>query len=175
MLSTINSINIFVFKVGSPIDNDVQTRLVSGYERGGLRNIGMSVECVASYDRHAYLISCVRVPYLLTKLIAHENFSQPVAPLVVQYKHETQVWHVFGMCKGKELSSIANVRGVAVCENGIETFVAKELIALRGNVPAGFVAALSKNSPNVQDIDVLKCVYPWLIVNAEDVSVVTAK
>jgi hypothetical protein len=176
MLGTINSINIFVFSVGGPLlDAKAQTRLVSGYERGGLRNIAMRVECVASYDKHAYLISCVRLPYLSSALIAHKNFTRPVAPVVVRCGAETQVWHVFGICKGKELASIRRIRGVTVCNNGVETFVAKELISFKGNVPSGFITALARNAPHLQDIDVLKCVYPFLIVNTENVSVETSK
>nr|QGX02408.1 maco-A 163 [Mamestra configurata nucleopolyhedrovirus A] len=170
MLGTINSINIFVFTIGPPIAVGGGTRLVSGYERG-LRNICMNVECVASYDKQAYLISCVRVPYVLTKLIAHKHFSKPVAPIVVRSNNETQVWHVFGVCKSRELSSIKRVKGVTVCENGHEKYVAKEMIALRGNLPAAFLAAITRNAPHVQDVDVMLNMNPNLRVNMEDVFV----
>ncbi|WBB27255.1 AC146-like protein [Mythimna sequax nucleopolyhedrovirus] len=170
MLNTINSINIFVFSVGPPIAVGGGTRLVSGYERG-LRNICMNVESVASYDKQAYLISCVRVPYVLTKLIAHKHFSKPVAPIVVRNNNETQVWHVFGVCKSRELSSIQRVKGVTVCEGGQEKYIAKEMIALRGNLPAAFLAAIARNAPRVQDVDVMLNMYPNLRVNIDDVSV----
>jgi hypothetical protein len=174
MLGTINSINIFVFTIGPPIPVGGGTRLVSGYERG-LRNICMSVQCVTSYDKQAYLISCVRVPYVLVKLIAHKHFSKPVAPVVVRCNGETQVWHVFGVCKSRELASIQRVKGVTVCENGIEKYVVKELIALRGNLPAAFVTAISRNAPQVQDVDVMRNVFPNLHINAEDVYVDAVK
>ncbi|AUV65409.1 hypothetical protein [Alphabaculovirus myunipunctae] len=183
MLDTINSIKIFVYSVGVVDDasaSTLQTRLVSGYERGGSRDINMRVECASTTtttttDKHAYLISCIRAPYVLARLIAHKGFTRNVAPVLVRFGDETQVWHVFGVRKGKESASIKRVRGVTVCENGIESYIAKELIVLRGNVPAGFVAALSKNAPHVQDVHVAKCVFTSLLVNNEDVIVDAAK
>ncbi|AAZ38313.1 ORF-147 [Agrotis segetum nucleopolyhedrovirus A] len=170
VLHTVNSIKVFIFQMGPPAAELSVTRLVSGYEQG-LRSVCMKMQCVSSYDRQAYLISCVRAPYVLRRLIESKNFTRPVAPIVVQCGSETQVWHVFSVCKGKELASIARVRGVTVCENGVEAFIAKELIALTGNLPSAFVAALSRNAPNAQDVDVIKIIYPGLIVNVEDVIV----
>ncbi|AIE47857.1 ac146-like protein [Peridroma alphabaculovirus] len=176
LLGSVNSISIYLFDIGAPINSGhggaVATRLVSGYERG-LRNICMNLECVTSYDKNAYLVSCVRTPYVLRKLMVNKNFARTVSPMVVQARGEVQVWHVLGVCKGKEIASIARVRGVSVCENGVESYVAKEIIALRGNIPAAFVAALSRNSPHVRDVEAAQCVYPWLRINDEDVTVHT--
>lgn len=178
MLDTINSINIFVFQIGAapttttpPPPTFISTRLVSGYEKG-LRNISMKIQSVSSsYDRHAYFVSCVRAPYVLLRLMAHRNFTRPVAPVVVKCDGETQVWHVLGVCKGRELLSIGRIRGVTACVNGVETYIGKELIALSGNLPSAFVSALTRNAPNVQDVDVMKLIYPTLQINNEDVIV----
>ncbi|ACI28855.1 agip154 [Agrotis ipsilon multiple nucleopolyhedrovirus] len=176
MLNTINSISIFVFQIGAAPTSATSTaatttRLVSGYEKG-LRNICMKLECVSSYNRHAYLISCVRSPHVLLKLMAHRNFTRPVAPVIVKCNNgETQVWHVLGVCRGKEIASIARIRGVTVCEDGVESYIDKELIALTGNLPSAFVAALTRNAPKMQDVDVIKLIYPALRINDEDVVV----
>ncbi|AIZ48701.1 asb144 [Agrotis segetum nucleopolyhedrovirus B] len=172
MLNTINSFSIFVFQMGAASPMPAASKLVSGYEKG-LRNVCMKLECVSSYDRHAYLISCVRSPHVLLKLMAHSKFTRPVAPVIVKCNNngETQVWHVLGVCRGKEVASIARIRGVTVCENGIETYINKELIALTGNIPSAFVAALTRNAPKMQDVEVIKLIYPAVHINDEDVVV----
>ena len=176
MLHTINSINIFVFQIRSPpsttTTEPIITRLVSGYEKG-LRNISMKMTCVSSpiMDRNAYIVSCVRAPCVLLKLMASKKFSRPVAPVMVQCNGETQVWHVFSVAKGKELNSMTRIRGVTVWLDGAETYIDKELIYLTGNLPSAFLSSLSKNTPNVDDVDTLKLVFPSLCINAEDVIV----
>nr|ADV91369.1 hypothetical protein Sf137 [Spodoptera frugiperda multiple nucleopolyhedrovirus]AFH59080.1 hypothetical protein Sf137 [Spodoptera frugiperda multiple nucleopolyhedrovirus]QED40336.1 hypothetical protein [Spodoptera frugiperda multiple nucleopolyhedrovirus]QWS70865.1 hypothetical protein [Spodoptera frugiperda multiple nucleopolyhedrovirus] len=189
ILHTIISLNIFVFQLEieeEEITNNAPstltsrpsiTRLVSGYEKG-LRNISMKMTCILSSslsainsDPNAYLVSCVRTPCVLMKLIASPRFTRPVAPVLVQYNGTTQVWHVFGVTKRKELASISKIRGITATINGEETFVNKELIMLTGNIPSAFVSSIMKNTPNVEDVDTMKLVYPALEINTYDVIV----
>ncbi|QEI03493.1 hypothetical protein [Spodoptera cosmioides nucleopolyhedrovirus] len=179
MLNTINSVNIFVFQtrlspptIISPPFGAIKTRLVSGYEKG-LRNISMKMTCVSLPfdDRSAYIVSCVRTPCVLLKLMTSKKFSRPVAPVLMNCNGETQVWHVFGVSKGRELASMARIHGVTAWLDGAETYVPKELISLTGNLPAAFVSALSKNAPNVEDVDTMKLIYPFIKINTDDVIV----
>lgn len=95
-----------------------------------------------------------------------------MAPVIVKCGGETQIWHVFGVCKGKEMTSIARVSGVTTCVFGREEFVSKELISLTGNLPASFVSAITHNSIRVEDVSLIKLLYPDVIVNDEDVMIV---
>ncbi|CDG72474.1 Unknown (Ac146) [Spodoptera exigua multiple nucleopolyhedrovirus] len=176
MLNTINSVSIFVFQTRlsqSPHNVAIKTRLVSGYEKR-LRNISMKMTCVSSPsdDRNAYIVSCVRAPCVLIKLMMSKKFSRCVAPVLMNCEGgETQVWHVFGVSKGKELASMARIHGVTAWLDGTETYIPKELVSLSGNLPAAFVSALAKNTPNVEDVDTMKLIYPTLRINTDDVIV----
>ncbi|ACI47508.1 unknown [Spodoptera litura nucleopolyhedrovirus II] len=188
MLHTISSVNIFVFQTrpsSSPLplsppaaavgaEATVKTRLVSGYEKR-LRNISMKMTCVSpsssSSDPSAYIVSCVRAPCVLLKLMTSPKFSRPVAPVLMNCEGETQVWHVFAVSKGRELASMARIHGVTAWLGGAETYLHKELIVFTGNLPSAFIAALSKNTPNVEDVDTMKLVYPFIQINTHDVTV----
>ncbi|QNV47849.1 ac146-like protein [Alphabaculovirus altersperidaniae] len=190
MLNTINSLNIFVFQTrppaaaASPLNSNngvvaaaIKTRLVSGYEKG-LRNISMKMTCLSAEmslttsDRNAYIMSCVRAPCVLLKLMTSKKFNRPVAPVLMNCDNEMQVWHVFGVGKGKEPASMARIRGVtAWIDGGVETFIHKELISFSGNIPSAFISALSKNAPNIDDVDTMKLIYPNLEINGDDVIV----
>jgi hypothetical protein len=100
-----------------------------------------------------------------------KKFSRSVAPVLMNCEGETQVWHVFGVSKGKELASMARIHGVTAWLDGAETYIPKELVSLSGNLPAAFVSALAKNAPNVEDVDTMKLIYPTLRINTDDVIV----
>ncbi|QAT90424.1 hypothetical protein KM622_gp133 [Spodoptera exempta nucleopolyhedrovirus] len=173
LLDTINSIKIFIFKM-EPATTSTHlpmTRLVSGYEKGS-RNTCMRMECVSSCSKNAYIISCVRLPYLSSRLVNSKQFTVPVSPVIVRCDGETQIWHVFGVCKGKEMTSIARVNGVTTCVRGREEFVSKELISLTGNLPASFISAITHNSVRAEDVPLIRLLYPDVIINDEDVVIV---
>jgi hypothetical protein len=103
--------------------------------------------------------------------MTNKNFTKPVLPVIVDCKDEIQVWHIFAVAKNHEPSTLHRIRGVIVCENGIESHVDKELVVLTGNIPSNFISALSKTSTNINDIDMASFVYPHVRINREDVTI----
>ncbi len=180
VLNAVNSINIIAFQINdtiAPTSNTITTRLVSGYERNR-RNINVLMKCIAtplmdrSLLRHAYVVSCVRLPYVSVKLMMSKHFTRAVLPVIVDCNKEIQVWHVFGVAKNHEPGSLQKIKGVNVCENGLENYYSKELITFTGNIPARFISTLSKTISYVDDIGMAVMVYPNLQINQEDVTIV---
>lgn len=153
------------------------TRLVSGYERRR-RNIDITMKSIAAPPidrtllRNAYVISCVRLPCVSTKLMMNKQFSRSVLPIIVECNKEFQVWHVFGVAKNHEPASLQRIKGVNLCQSGHEIYYDKELIVLTGNIPASFISAISKTNTYVDDINIASFVYPNLSINHEDATIV---
>ncbi|QHB21668.1 ac146 [Artaxa digramma nucleopolyhedrovirus] len=173
------SINVFVFNFiinsGNNNDNGILTKLVSGYEKN-YRKIDMCIHTLSDEQNQkkidGYVVSCIRMPFIANKFITLPDFSMPLSIVIVQIYNETQVWHVFGVRKHYEPKTFQRVGGVYVCENGNEVFYKKELIAVRGNVPASFVAALSKHVNNINDLDIVTITHPNIVHNKENVTLI---
>ncbi|QEI03643.1 EP23 [Rachiplusia nu nucleopolyhedrovirus] len=186
IFNAINSISITTFEINEAVptydlDNvpaRTVTRLVSGYERAR-RSINIVMKCIRappadrSLLRNSYIVSCVRLPFVCVKLMMNKQFSRAVLPVVVDCNKEIQVWHIFGVAKNHEPGSLQKIKGVNVCQDGVEVYYDKELIVLSGNIPASFIAALSKTTTYVEDIGMAAFVYPFLSVNREDATIVT--
>ena len=171
LTSSVNSVNVFVFRGGQyETDTVAVDRLVSGFELA-TREINFRLELVADkvVDK-AFIITCIRLPFLAKQLIAHPNFTRPVTAIYVQTSNETQVWHVLSVRRGREQNSLIGIKGVSITINGRELFAVKERIAMRGNVPAAFVSALAEQSTD--DTRLTQLLYPHVKCVDEHVSII---
>nr|WUR10841.1 hp [Calliteara abietis nucleopolyhedrovirus] len=161
--ATLNSISIFAFNstINSDDNDDddaaavvrLTTGLVSGYEK--TRPVNFVVEIINRpliNKVDGYVISCVRLPYISTKLITSPQFSASPTIVIVQTANHFEVWHVFGIRKHAEQKNLKAVTGVYINESGVDVVYRKEYVLLRGNVPAAFVSAFATQT-NVNDVD----------------------
>lgn len=182
--NSINSFDTFLFNCQetdkSCTDNDnTLTRLVSGYETN-YRAIYMNMATIdlasqstpAKKNLNAYVISCIRLPFFAKNLIFNSNFSTPLTCAVIQYKLETQVWHILGIRKNEELKKNYSINGVSMEIDGYEKFFKKEIICIKGNVPAALIFALNKHLVNELDLEINRMIYPSLEIKSEIVTII---
>ncbi|AKC91756.1 ac146 [Lambdina fiscellaria nucleopolyhedrovirus] len=206
-----NEENVALFnKENYCFDNNgnIDTQLVSGYEKHD-NKICINVSCCKDSDEgaielnseknntisttvasqrnlNAYMVSCIRLPYLARKLVNLPIFNVPLAAAVMQVKRrqnsnneggnnglcendgkcqELQVWHVIGVRRGREPAAFKRINGVVIDERGVEKFYQKEVIELRGNIPSAFVQNLQRAVAHYDDCQVMGFVYPHLHIN----------
>ncbi|QWO71537.1 AC146-like protein [Orgyia pseudotsugata single capsid nuclopolyhedrovirus] len=178
LLHAYNSVTVFVFGIADVTDTHDSapiTRLVSGYEKNIHRRINMNVTIMkqdavgAESKLNGYVISCVRLPYISTKLITTPTFNAPPTVVIVKNNQHTEVWHIFSARKHVEAPNSKKITGLFVNENGRDVFYPKELINLNGNVPNEFVSALAKHTNNVQDVDIGIFMYPDVQKNENNI------
>ncbi|UJZ88957.1 ac146 [Erannis ankeraria nucleopolyhedrovirus] len=175
--NTFNSITVFVFSFtngDNQINLNMPTKLVSGYEKN-YRQIDTKLSVLD--ENHTdkvdgYIISCIRLPYIATKLISLPNFSEPLSTVITQIKNETQIWHILSVRKYREQKMCKKILGVYINENGRDVFYKKETILAQGNVPSGFISTLTKHTNNVHDLDMGIFVYPHVKRSNENVSLI---
>nr|ANS70903.1 ep23 [Lymantria dispar multiple nucleopolyhedrovirus] len=181
---SVNAINLFIFnyieeEAAAPTlsrgDENVDTRLVSGYETSR-RQIDMFVKTIASvpsspFTYNAYVVSCVRLPFVAAKLVFHQNFTDSLGVAVVQNERETQVWHVFGVHKGREPVTLRRITGVRVNINDVEHRHPKELIAFQGNIPVDLITSINKSVADESVLRVLNFMYTQVKINHERVMI----
>ncbi|AKN80621.1 EP23 [Perigonia lusca single nucleopolyhedrovirus] len=156
------------------------TKMVSGYEKNH-RKINMILSSVppqlSAKKISGYIVACIRLPCVCTKLLFHNMFSKPLSAIVVQTAATnkttaTEVWHILSVQKHKEALAFTKVGGAHVCLDGTQRYFAKELIALTGNVSSGLVSSLMQSFMRKQDVDIVSLVYPHVPINTEPVVMV---
>nr|QIT08059.1 ep23 [Lymantria dispar multiple nucleopolyhedrovirus] len=173
-----NSINLFVFNyrddLSSSVNDNVDTRLVSGFETSR-RQVDMLVRTVSTVPRgvfNAYVVSCVRLPFVAAGLLTHYSFNASLGLAVVQNETEAQVWHVMSARKGFEPASIGRVTGVSVTlDDDADRYYPKELICLQGNIPAELIKRIDANLPDKNVLQVVTFLYPHVKINHGNVTV----
>ncbi|AWW14378.1 ep23 [Hyposidra talaca nucleopolyhedrovirus] len=157
---TINSVTLFIYEFEHTTTTAIKSKLVSGYDKN-YRAINMNLSVLeSSLKIDGYVISCVRLPYICTRLINSAQFKMPLLIAIVQVERETQVWHIFAVKKHREPPAFKKISGVTVNDHGHDTFYQKELIGIRGNVSSTFIAALTRHTNNVLDVDMNNLVHP---------------
>ncbi|AXS67688.1 ep23/ac146 [Cryptophlebia peltastica nucleopolyhedrovirus] len=161
--TSINGFNIVLFCDDTEKDDKdevISTKLVSGYENTPKRKVHVVLDILNEIDmkkfKDGFVVSCVRLPYIYSKLIFNEYFTTPLSLVVMTSKTEDQVWHIFSVRRKTELLSTKKIKGVnLVDENGRDVFIKKELIAVTGNVPANFISILSKPISHEKNFEIV--------------------
>ncbi|ADD73722.1 ORF13 [Lymantria xylina nucleopolyhedrovirus] len=172
-----NSIGLFLFNykndLSETINDNLDTRLVSGFETSR-RRVDMFLRTVATVPRgvfNAYVVACVRLPFVAANLLTHYAFNANLGLAVVQNETEAQVWHVMSARKGFEPASIARVTGVSVTVDDADRYYPKELICMQGNVPAELIKCMDASLPDKNVLQAINFLYPHVKINHEDVTI----
>jgi Nucleopolyhedrovirus protein of unknown function (DUF884) len=171
-LSASNAVNSYVFgRNDDEIDSDpvaATTQFVSGMDRRRKIKMRISIMTEPVSRSQAFYISCIRLPYLSTALIRHERFSRPPTAVVVNDATAgTEVWHVLAAKRGYEAKDAAKIDGIQLGSK----YVQKDVLIVRGNVPAGFISFLSNSCVRTPDtiVQLLHLLHPRLGVRTDPV------